>query len=69
MRDYPRIFSRTQLVAVVGTAGGPLLLGALFDVFGSYRVPHAIAAGSSLTGAVALSLGGPATVVGDDADV
>ena len=41
VRDYPRIFSRTQLVAVVGTAGGPLLLGSLYDVFGSYRVPYA----------------------------
>ena len=50
VRDYPRLFSRAQLVAVVGTAGGPLLLGALFDVFGSYRVPYAIAAGCSLAG-------------------
>jgi MFS family permease len=65
VRDYPRLFSRAQLVAVVGTAGGPLLLGALFDVFGSYRVPYAIAAGCSLAGAVVLSLGGPATVVAD----
>jgi MFS family permease len=66
VRDYPRIFSRTQLVAVVGTAGGPLLLGALFDVFGSYRVPYAIAAACSLTGAVALSFGGSATVTDDN---
>lgn len=60
--DYPRIFSRTQLYAVVGTAGGPLLLGALYDVAGSYRWPYAIAAACSLVGAVALALGGPATV-------
>ncbi len=61
VRDYPRIFSRTQLVAVVGTAGGPLLLGALYDVFGSYEVPYTVAAGCSLTGAFVLSLAGPAT--------
>jgi MFS family permease len=61
VRDYPRIFSRTQLVAVIGTAGGPLLLGALYDVFGSYEVPYAAAAACSLTGAVILALGGPAT--------
>ncbi len=67
VRDYPRIFSRTQLVAVVGTAGGPLLLGALYDVFGSYQVPYAVAAACSLTGAFVLSLGGPATVTGSDA--
>lgn len=63
VRDYPRIFSRTQLVAVIGTAGGPLLLGSLYDVFGSYRVPYAVAASCSLAGAVVLSLGGPATAV------
>jgi len=61
VRDYPRIFSRAQLVAVIGTAGGPLLLGALYDVFGSYQVPYAVAAACSLTGAIVLSLGGPAT--------
>ena len=61
VRDYPRIFSRAQLVSVVGTAGGPLLLGSLYDVFGSYEVPYAAAAACSLTGAIVLSLGGPAT--------
>lgn len=67
VRDYPRIFSRTQLVAVIGTAGGPLLLGALYDVFGSYEVPYATAAACSLTGAIVLSLGGPATAATSDA--
>jgi len=62
VRDYPRIFSRSQLVAITGTAGGPLLLGALYDAFGSYEVPYAAAAMCSLVGAVVLSLGGPATV-------
>ncbi len=66
VRDYPRIFSRAQLVSVVGTAGGPLLLGSLYDVFGSYEVPYAAAAACSLTGAIVLSLGGPATVSTDE---
>jgi MFS family permease len=66
VRDYPRIFSRTQLYAVIGTAGGPLLLGAVYDVAGSYRIPYTLAAVCSLAGAVALSLGGSATVVTDD---
>jgi MFS family permease len=65
VRDYPRIFSRTQLWAVIGTAGGPLLLGAVYDIGGSYRIPYTIAAGCSLAGAVALSLGGSATVASD----
>jgi cyanate permease len=58
--DYPRIFSRTQLWAVIGTAGGPLLLGGLYDVAGSYRIPYAAAAGCSLLGAIALAVAGPA---------
>ena len=62
VRDYPRIFSRTQLVAVAGTAGGPLLLGALYDVAGSYRLPYTAAAACSLVGAVVMSLGGPSAV-------
>ena len=66
VRDYPRLFSRTQLVAVIGTAGGPLLLGALYDVFGSYRAPYAVAASCSLAGAVVLSMGGPASVPADE---
>ncbi len=61
VRDYPRIFSRTQLYSITGTAGGPLLLGALYDVGGSYRLPYAAAAACSIAGAFALSLGGPAT--------
>jgi MFS family permease len=55
VRDYPRIFSRTQLIAIIGTAGGPLLLGALYDVAGSYRVPYAAAAACSLVGAFVLA--------------
>ena len=66
VRDYPRIFSRSQLVAVVGTAGGPLVLGSMYDVTGSYAVPYTIAAACSFGGAVVLSFGGPATVATHD---
>jgi MFS family permease len=62
VRDYSRIFGRSQLFTVVGTAGGPFVVGALFDVAGSYRVAYAFAAGCSLAGAFVFSLGGPATV-------
>ena len=62
VRDYPRIFSRTQLIAITGTAGGPLLLGALYDVAGSYRLPYAAAAACSLVGAFVLATAGPTTV-------
>ena len=62
VRDYPRIYSRSQFVGVAGTAGGPLLIGWLFDLAGSYRIPYLAAALCSLLGAVALAQGGPATV-------
>jgi MFS family permease len=66
VRDYPRIFGRSQLFAVIGTAGGPFLIGALYDVAGSYRLPYTVAACCSLAGAFVLSLGGPATVADDE---
>jgi MFS family permease len=60
--DYPRIFSRSQFVTMFGTAGGPLVLGWLYDNAGGYRTSYLVAAGCSMTGAVVLSLGGPATM-------
>jgi MFS family permease len=66
VRDYPRIFSRSQLVAIVGTAGGPLLIGWLYDAAGSYRMPYTAAAACSLLGVIILSMAGPATFVADD---
>lgn len=47
---------------MIGTAGGPLVLGALYDVSDSYRLPYALTGACSLLGAGALALGGPATV-------
>ena len=58
--DYPRIYSRAQLYGLVGTAGGPLLLGWLYDVFDGYRVPYLVAAGCSLVGAGVFLWAGPA---------
>lgn len=66
VRDYARIYSRSQFVAIVGTAGGPLVVGYLYDVGGSYRMPYAVAAMLSLCGALVLSLGGSATVQDPD---
>ncbi len=60
--DYPRIFSRSQFLTMFGTAGGPLLLGWLYDNAGGYRTSYLVAAGCSLSGAVVLSAGGPATL-------
>jgi MFS family permease len=62
VRDYPRIFSRTQLYTTFGTAGGPLLLGWLRDTAGGYRTSYVVAAILSLSGAIVLSSSGPTTV-------
>jgi MFS family permease len=62
VRDYPRIFSRTQLYTTFGTAGGPLLLGWLRDSAGGYRTSYLVAGVFSLCGAIVLRSGGPTTV-------
>jgi MFS family permease len=62
VRDYSRIFGRSQLFTVVGTAGGPFVVGALFDVAGSYRWAYGFAACCSVAAAFVFSRGGPATV-------
>ncbi len=62
VRDYPRIYSRAQLLGLVGTAGGPLLLGWLHDVAGGYRASYIVAGVLSLAGAIAVLFAGPAEV-------
>jgi MFS family permease len=60
--DYPRIFGRSQAITIVGVAGGPLLVGWLYDVFGSYEWPYLVAAALCAVGAVILGTAGPASV-------
>jgi MFS family permease len=59
--DYPRVFSRTAFCTMFGTAGGPLLLGWLYDNAGGFRTSYLTAAGGSLAGALVLASGGPAS--------
>lgn len=62
VRDYPRLFSRSQFVSTVGVAGGPLLLGWLHDQFGGYRASYLVASACAVIGALVLTAGGAATV-------
>lgn len=57
VKDYPRIFGRSQFVTVFGTAGGPLLLGWLHDAAGGYRTSYLVAGACSLVGAAVLAQG------------
>ncbi len=59
--DYPRVFSRTAFCTMFGTAGGPLLLGWLYDNAGGFRTSYLAAAACSFAGALVLVSGGPAT--------
>lgn len=58
--DYARLFSRSQLFVVIGTAGGPLLLGWLYDLSGDYRLSYLVAGCLSLAGAAVMWWSGPA---------
>lgn len=62
VRDYPRLFSRTQFYTTLGTAGGPFLLGWLRDNAGGYRTSYLIAAACTAVGVVVLRAAGPTTV-------
>jgi len=59
--DYARIFSRSQLWGLIGTAGGPLLLGYLHDEAGGYRTAYLVAGALSAIGAGLLFASGSAT--------
>jgi MFS family permease len=62
VRDYPRIYSRAQLFALTGTAGGPLLLGWLHDASGDYELSYIVAAVCSALAIGAFLMSGPASV-------
>ena len=55
IHDYPRIFSLSNAVTVLGVAAGPVLLGVLYDEF-DYSVAYLAAMGVSLV-AVAVFVG------------
>ena len=63
--DYPRIFSRSQFIMMLGTALGPLVLGWLHDNAGGYQTSYLVAAGCSMAGAAVLATGGAATMIDD----
>ena len=62
VRDYGRIYSRSQLVATLGVAAGPLFIGALHDVVDGYGIAFAVAGLASLLAAGVLAASGPTRV-------
>jgi MFS family permease len=59
VRDYARIYSRSQFVATFGVAAGPAAVGVLHDVLDGYGAAFTLAAAASLLAAVALAGSGP----------
>ena len=51
VRDYARIYSRSQFVSTLGVAFGPLLLGVVHDAVSGYEFPYTLAATLSFVGA------------------
>jgi predicted MFS family arabinose efflux permease len=62
VRDYPGIYSRSQLVATAGIAAGPAVAGALHDGLGGYGAAFAVLGTASVLAAAALSTSGPTAV-------
>jgi MFS family permease len=59
VRDYGRIYSRSQLVATLGVAVGPAAIGALHDLVDGYGVAFTLAGAASVVAAVVLAVSGP----------
>ena len=59
VRDYGRIYSRSQLVATLGVAIGPAAIGVLHDLVDGYGVAFALAGLASLVAAGVLAVSGP----------
>ena len=61
VRAYPRIFSLSNALTVIGVASGPAVLGVLFDA-ADYRLAYLTAAGASVLALVAMTAAGAAPV-------
>jgi MFS family permease len=57
-KDYGRIYSTSQFIGVLGLAGGPALLGFLYEAGGGYTGAYLTAAACSLVGFSILFLSG-----------
>jgi MFS family permease len=59
VRDYARIYSRSQFVSTLGVAFGPLLLGVVHDAQDGYALAYTLAGALSVGGALLLVRAGP----------
>jgi MFS family permease len=59
VRDYGRVYSRSQLVATFGVAIGPAFIGGLHDLVDGYGIAFALAGAASVVAAGVLAVSGP----------
>ena len=59
VRDYPRIYSVSSLVATIGITAGPAVVGLIHDSAGGYTAGLVVLSVASIGGATALVAGGP----------
>ena len=59
VESYARIFSLSNAVTVIGVAGGPVLLGGIYDA-GGYPLAYTVAAASSVLAFMAMLAAGSA---------
>ncbi|HVM26134.1 MAG TPA: MFS transporter [Mycobacteriales bacterium] len=59
VRDYPRIYSRSQLAATLGIAAGPAVTGVLHDGLDGYGAAFALIAAASVLAGCVLATSGP----------
>jgi MFS family permease len=69
LKDYARIYSWSNLLTMIGVAGGPALMGFLFVTSGSYQLPYLAAAGMGIVAYCIFSLSRtPEIALGASAD-
>lgn len=61
VRDYARIYARSQLVATLGIAAGPAVAGLLHDALAGYGAAFALLGAGSVAASAVLLASGPAT--------
>lgn len=56
-REYGRIYSMSQFIATIGVAGGPVVIGVIYDLAGNYFWPFLIMSLTTFLGLLIMSLG------------
>jgi hypothetical protein len=57
-RYYGRIYSVSNLIAAMGVAGGPALIGVLYEASGGYTLPYLIVSTASVLSCAILLFAG-----------